>query len=156
MTKVLYEISYRTTKVLYEIGYRTTKVLCEISYRTAKVLCEISYRTTKVLCEISYRTTKVLCEIGYRTTKVLCEIGYRLLVVNYCCKALHQSTPNFSKNEHFLPPHTHTTCAYQGVRNVRFSVSLLEVCGDPDCNSDLASCKTHCAKNETSHYGFFQ
>ena len=48
------------------------------------------------------------------------------------------------------------TCAYQGVRNVRFSVSLLEVCGDPDCNSDLASCKTHCAKNETSHSGFFQ
>ena len=34
-----------------------------------------------------------------------------------------QSTSNFLKNEHFLPPDTHTyarTCAYQGVRNVRF------------------------------------
>ena len=34
-----------------------------------------------------------------------------------------QSTSNFLKNEHFLPPDTHTyarTCAYQGVSNVRF------------------------------------
>ena len=31
-----------------------------------------------------------------------------------------QSTPNFPKNEHFLPP----TYAYQGVRNVRFSENL--------------------------------
>ena len=31
-----------------------------------------------------------------------------------------QSTPNFPKNEHLLPPDTHLMCAYQGVRNVRF------------------------------------
>ena len=40
---------------------------------------------------------------------------------NGCFK--RQSTPNFPKNEHFLPPDTHT-CAYQGVRNVRFSENL--------------------------------
>ena len=34
-----------------------------------------------------------------------------------------QSTPNFPKNEHFLPPDTHT-CAYQGVRNLRFLENL--------------------------------
>ena len=34
-----------------------------------------------------------------------------------------QSTPNFPKNEHFLPPDTHT-CAYQWVRNVHFSEHL--------------------------------
>ena len=27
----------------------------------------------------------------------------------------------FSKNKNFLPPDRHTTCAYQGVRNVSFS-----------------------------------
>ena len=31
-----------------------------------------------------------------------------------------QSTPNFPKNEHLLPSDTHLMCAYQGVRNVRF------------------------------------
>ena len=41
---------------------------------------------------------------------------------NVCFK---KRTPNFPKNEHFLPPDTHTctcacTCAYQGVRNIRF------------------------------------
>ena len=34
-----------------------------------------------------------------------------------------RSTPNFPKNEHFLPSDTYT-CAYQGVRKVRFSESL--------------------------------
>ena len=34
-----------------------------------------------------------------------------------------QSTPNFPKNKHFLPPDT-DTCAYQGVRHVRFVVFL--------------------------------
>ena len=38
-----------------------------------------------------------------------------------------QSTPNFSKNEHFLPPYTHT-CAYKEVRNVRFSKSFSVLC----------------------------
>ena len=33
-----------------------------------------------------------------------------------------QSTPNFPKNEHFLPPVR--TCAYQEVKNVRFSENL--------------------------------
>ena len=36
-----------------------------------------------------------------------------------------QRTPNFSKNEHFLPSDTHThVFAYQGVRNVRLSENL--------------------------------
>ena len=35
-----------------------------------------------------------------------------------------QSSPNFPKNKHFLPPDTHTYCAYQGVRNVHFSENL--------------------------------
>ena len=33
-----------------------------------------------------------------------------------------QNMPNFLKNDYVLPPDTHThTCAYQGVRYVRFS-----------------------------------
>ena len=66
---------------------------------------------------------------------------------NYCCKALHliclwtswlcltsghKNVPvfrddsftkfaKFSKNKNFLPPDRHTTCAYQGLRNVSFS-----------------------------------
>ena len=35
-----------------------------------------------------------------------------------------QSTPNFLKNEHFLPSDSTRTCAYQGVRNVCFSENL--------------------------------
>ena len=35
-----------------------------------------------------------------------------------------QSTPNFPKNEHFLPSDTHTYRPYQGVGNVRFSENL--------------------------------
>ena len=30
----------------------------------------------------------------------------------------------FRKNKHFLPPNTHSTRAYQGVRNIRFSENL--------------------------------
>ena len=37
-----------------------------------------------------------------------------------------QSTPNFPKNEHFLPlEHFLRTCAYHGVRNVRFLENLV-------------------------------
>ena len=35
-----------------------------------------------------------------------------------------QSTPNFPKNEHFLPLIRTRTCAYQGVRNVSFLENL--------------------------------
>ena len=35
-----------------------------------------------------------------------------------------QSTPNFSKNEPFLPPDTYTYVCLSGVRNVRFSENL--------------------------------
>ena len=35
-----------------------------------------------------------------------------------------QSTPNFPKNKHYLPPDTQTYVAYQGVRNVDFSENL--------------------------------
>ena len=37
-----------------------------------------------------------------------------------------QSTPNFPKNEHFLPfEHFLRTCAHHGVRNVRFMENLV-------------------------------
>ena len=35
-----------------------------------------------------------------------------------------QSTPNFLKNEHFLPSDSTRMCAYQGVRNVCFLENL--------------------------------
>ena len=36
-----------------------------------------------------------------------------------------QNTPNFPKNEHFLPPNTHCTCAHLGARNIRLSENLV-------------------------------
>ena len=33
--------------------------------------------------------------------------------------------PNFPKNQHFLPANTCMYCAYQGIRNVRFSENLV-------------------------------
>ena len=35
-----------------------------------------------------------------------------------------QSTPNFPKNDYFLPTDSTPTCAYQGVRKIRFSENL--------------------------------
>ena len=63
--------------------------------------------------------------IKQKQTKGRYVAGTRSSLVIRQKRESQTKTSNFPKNEHFLPPDSTRTCAYQGVRNACFSENLM-------------------------------
>ena len=63
-------------------------------------------------------TVHASCNIGENTSVIRRKANPKKGV------SRKQSTPNFPKNEHLLPPETHTYVCVSGGKNVRFSKNL--------------------------------